>query len=306
MPSSKIGSLRFEQRLVLNQYMLGLFGVETFDELAEGLKEAEYEEWDENNVSRLHHVLAARFFDLPERTGGPSMADLLRYDGNIVGHTLRISEKRDERIRWKYFQYLSLLFAEVYLDHYFRDPDALLADLNTHVRSFNEGKAQADQVPEYASNDLRKLAFWMATGSGKTLLMHVNVLQYRHYLELHDQADELDRIILLTPNEGLSRQHQQELEKSGFEAELFSRSGESLFTSRRIQIVEITKLREDTGVKTVAVEAFEGNNLVLVDEGHRGTSKATDVVGDTGWSPCAMRSARVASPSSTLPPSGRR
>jgi hypothetical protein len=159
VPPNKKGSLRFEQRLVLYQYMLGLFGVETFDELAEGLKEAEYEDWDENNVSRLHHVLAARFFDLPETTRGPSTDDLLRYDGNIVGHTLKISEKRDERIRWKYFQYLSLLLAEVYLDRYFRDPDALLADLNTHVRSFNEGEADADQVPEYASNDLRKLAF---------------------------------------------------------------------------------------------------------------------------------------------------
>ncbi|QYJ17333.1 hypothetical protein Rxycam_03181 [Rubrobacter xylanophilus DSM 9941] len=285
MPRRKKEKLRFEQRLVLNQYMLGLFGVETFDELAEGLKEPEYEEWDENNVSRIHHVLAARFFDLPERTGGPSVDDLLRYDQNIVGHTLKISEKRDERVRWKYFQYLSFLFAEIYLDRYFRDPEALLDGLNNRVRSFNEGKAEASQVPEYVPDDLRKLAFWMATGSGKTLLMHVNVLQYRHYLELHGRTGELDRIILLTPNEGLSRQHLRELEKSGFEAELFSRSSESLFTSQRIQILEITKLREDTGVKTVAVEAFEGNNLVLVDEGHRGTSKASDVIGDKGWKP---------------------
>jgi hypothetical protein len=285
VPSRKRATLRFEQRLVLGRYMLGLFGVKTFDELAEGLKEPEYEEWDENNVSRIYHVLAARFFDLPKRTGGPSENDLLRYDQNIVGHTLKISEDRDGRVRWKYFQYLSLLFTEVYLDRYFRDPKALLTDLNAHVRSFNEGKAEADQVPEYAPDDLRKLAFWMATGSGKTLIMHINVLQYRHYLNLAGRADELDRIILLTPNEGLSRQHQQELKDSGFEAELFSRSGESLFTTRRIQILEITKLREDTGIKTVAVEAFEGNNLVLVDEGHRGTSKASDVIGDKGWKP---------------------
>ena len=76
--------------------------------------------------------------------------------------------------------------------------------------------SEADEVPKYTPGDLRKLAFWMATGSGKTLLMHVNVLQYRHYLDLHGRTDELDRTILLTPNEGLSRQHQQELEKSGF------------------------------------------------------------------------------------------
>ncbi|GEM_PF-4475716 len=39
-----------------------------------------------------------------------------------------------------------------------------------------------------------------------------------------------------------------------------------------VQIIDIHKLREETGDKTVAVEAFEGNNLVLVDEGHRGAS----------------------------------
>ena len=34
----------------------------------------------------------------------------------------------------------------------------------------------------------------------------------------------------------------------------------------------MTKLAEDSGRKTVAADAFEGNNLVLVDEGHRGSS----------------------------------
>ena len=35
---------------------------------------------------------------------------------------------------------------------------------------------------------------------------------------------------------------------------------------------EITKLKDEMGDKTVAVDAFEGNNLVLVDEGHRGAA----------------------------------
>ncbi|GIV24574.1 MAG: hypothetical protein KatS3mg026_0266 [Bacteroidia bacterium] len=41
-----------------------------------------------------------------------------------------------------------------------------------------------------------------------------------------------------------------------------------------VEILDIHKLRDEVGEKTVAVEAFEGNNLVLVDEGHRGTSGA--------------------------------
>jgi len=39
-----------------------------------------------------------------------------------------------------------------------------------------------------------------------------------------------------------------------------------------VEIIEVTKLRDDMGEKTVAIDAFEGNNLVLVDEGHRGAS----------------------------------
>ncbi len=284
MPPKKKSALRFEHRLVLNQWLLGLFGVESFGKLADDeMKDPRYEEWDADNVSGMYHLLAGRFHDLPSRTGGPSRDDLLRFDGNIVRHTLRISEERDERVSWKYFQYLSLLFAEVYLDRYFRDPDGLLAALNGQVRLFNEGKAEADEVPEYVPEDLRKLAFWMATGSGKTLIMHVNVLQYLHHLRQHRRRGELDRIILLTPNEGLSKQHLKEFEESGLDAELFSKSGQSRFTDDRIEILEVTKLAEDSGVTQVAVEAFEGNNLVLVDEGHRGMSTATTVKETKKW-----------------------
>ncbi len=41
-----------------------------------------------------------------------------------------------------------------------------------------------------------------------------------------------------------------------------------------VEVIDINKLGDDMGDKTVAVEAFEGNNLVLVDEGHRGTRDA--------------------------------
>jgi hypothetical protein len=185
-------------------------------------------------------------------------------------HTEAISRSRPERVRWKYFQYLALLLTEVYLDRYFRDPDRLLAELNTHVSVFNDGLSSKDQIAPYKPGDLRKLAFWMATGAGKTLLMHVNVLQYRHYMEAYNTLRELNRTILLTPNEGLTRQHLEEFTRSGIEAERFDKAGGRLFTSRAIQVLDVHKLTEEMGEKTVAVDAFEGNNLVLVDEGHRG------------------------------------
>ncbi|MFW8120726.1 hypothetical protein, partial [Klebsiella pneumoniae] len=43
---------------------------------------------------------------------------------------------------------------------------------------------------------------------------------------------------------------------------------------RTVEVIDINKLADDMGDKTVAVEAFEGNNLVLIDEGHKGTGTA--------------------------------
>jgi hypothetical protein len=272
--------LRFEQRLVLHQWLLGLFGVSSFERLTANLKAPELEGFDENNVTRFHHQLRL-LFDRPELPHDL----LLAYDQNIVRHWRRITERRNHAgpfLYPKYFQYLALLFAEIYLDRYFRDPDRLLAQLNAHVDAFNRGEypvpgssagpvPKASRIDPYTRQDLNKVAFWMATGSGKTLLMHINILQYLHYLNLHG-GKPINRIILLTPNEGLSHQHREEFQLSGIEAELFSK--ESLLTGRAVEILDIHKLSEEMGEKTVAVDAFEGNNLVLVDEGHRGTSGA--------------------------------
>ena len=259
-------ALRFDQRLVLNQWILSLFEADSFIPLTDGLHDTALEGVDENNISRFHHVIAARLFERKQL----SRDLLLTYDQNIVRHTQAISARRTEPLRWKYFQYLGLLFTEIYLDRYFRDPDQLLSDLNEQVAKFNADKAERDQIKPYTADDLRKLAFWSATGSGKTLLMHVNICQYRHYLKLHGRERELNRTILLTPNEGLSRQHLEEFEASGIEAEIFSKDSTGLFAGHSVEILEVTKLQEESGDKVVAVDAFEGNNLVLVDEGHRG------------------------------------
>ena len=98
---------------------------------------------------------------------------LLEYDQNIVKHTQRLNERRitrgEEPIVWKYFQYLTLLFSEIYLDRYFREPKALLKELNAQVSADNsahdmEDKAEADQLASFDESaeawpQLNKLAF---------------------------------------------------------------------------------------------------------------------------------------------------
>jgi len=274
---NKKPAVPFVHKLVLNQWLLSLFSVKRFEDLAEHLRNEALEGLDENNVHHFHHALTAQLFNLTQL---PTEL-LLEYDQNIVKHTQRLNERRvtrgEEPIVWKYFQYLTLLFTEIYLDRYFRDPKALLSALNAQVVVYNADKPDADQIPLFdeaaeAWPQLNKLAYWSATGSGKTLLMHANILQYQHTLEKQGRGRELNRVLLLTPNEGLSQQHLREFEAAGIDAELFSKDGRGLFTGRAVEILEVTKLREDMGEKTIAIDAFEGNNLVLVDEGHRGAS----------------------------------
>ena len=84
-------------------------------------------------------------------------------------------------------------------------------------------------------------------------------------------------MILLTPNEGLSEQHRKEFELSDIEAGIFSKQGLGSFINQeRIEIIDIHKLADSGGDKTVDVAAFEGRNLVLVDEGHSGASSGSD------------------------------
>ena len=267
----------FAHKLVLNQWLLSLFNVKRFEDLAEHLRNEQLEGLDEDNIHRFHYALTAHLFDLTY----PPAELLLEYDQNIVKHTQRLNERRitrgEEPIIWKYFQYLTLLFSEIYLDRYFRDPKTLLVELNGQVSAYNANKREADRIAAFdetaeAWPQLNKLAFWMATGSGKTLLMHANILQYQHALTLHGRRRDLNRILLLTPNEGLSQQHLREFEAAGIHAELFNKDCRGLFSGQAVEILEVTRLRDEMGDKTIAIDAFEGNNLVLVDEGHRGAS----------------------------------
>ena len=276
--AKKAAPAKLSRRLVLNGWMLRLFEAETANALLDQVKDPESggleTAWTgEDGVSYFHRRLTARMER--ERL---SHTDLLRYDENIVRHWRAITDPPDRRnLVLKHFQYLALLFTEFYLDRYFSDQSRLLADLNEWVETWNAERDSSDQADPIAKEDLNKLAFWMATGSGKTLLMHVNIKQYLHYLGAVGKRHELNRIILLTPNEGLSRQHLDEFAQSGMDAAMFSKDGRTLFTGHAVEIIDIHKLAEEQKEKTVAVDAFEGNNLVLVDEGHRGSSTEVGV-----------------------------
>jgi hypothetical protein len=268
----------FHQELVLNQWLMSFFQGGSLKILKERLGEDRHEGIAEDGQTEFFHELPHSLFAL-ERM---SHADLRRYDLNIVQHWNAITEQRNKLegvvLNMKYFQYLSLLFTEIYLDWYFNQRQQLLNGLNQAVKNYNEERKATEHFQDFNADDLNKLAFWNATGSGKTLLLHVNIKQYLHYFQNGHKNTYPDKIILLTPNEGLSRQHLTELSLSGLTGFLFdkNRSGSvsSTMYTGEVEIIDINKLGDKMGDKTVAVDAFEGNNLVLVDEGHRGTGTA--------------------------------
>ena len=204
---------------------------------------------------------------------------LIQYDENIRVHLNAMNGHRSEPFTLRYFQYLAALYTELFLDRYFNQRGEMLSSLNAFSAERNIGE-------RFSESDLQKVAFWMATGSGKTLIMHLN---YRQFLNYNDQ--HLDNILLITPNEGLSKQHQDEMKASGIPCESFNLD-ESGTTDgdNEVRVIEITKLVEQKqgGGVSVPVEAFEGNNLIFVDEGHKGSGGKAwrsfrDALGEHGF-----------------------
>lgn len=260
---------KLQDALVLFNYILSLFGCRDWTTLSENLKDPALEGIDDEGTSRIVYVLKAHVSsdcEIKEK-------QLYEYDRHIVQHTREINERREDKIVWKYYQYLALLFTEIYLDRFFADKQALLDSINQFLtNTFNSRPGAWREMPKFTEEDLNKLAFWCATGSGKTLMLHMNIKQYLYYAEKY-HAKRLNRILILTPNEGLSNQHVKELMASGFTAFLFTKQGRGgLFQGKNsVEVIDINKLAETDGDKTVAVDSFEGNNLVFVDEGHRGS-----------------------------------
>lgn len=264
MPASDY--IKLEQRLVLAAWAIHKLGYASNKAMLDSLREVE-EGFDGKGYSFLVQAIAARGSKclLPPE-------DLERYDANIRAHLNYFNKYRKEHLTLRYFQHLSLLISELFLDRRFNHEAKLRHELNQFVRTRNAQRSVLEaQDPRFEPDDLRKLAFWMATGSGKTILLHFHYRQFLHYC-----PDTLDNILLVTPDEGLSQQHIEYMEASGIPCARFSveDSGFEAVKKNAVRVIEITKLvdeKKGLGV-SVPVEAFEGNNLIFVDEGHKGAS----------------------------------
>lgn len=269
---SSNGLEKLRKRMALTAYFRDVFGVEDPEDneaIKRYFNELEGQERGYGDEGR------SRVFDFVSfKSDEEDLAreKLVQYDENVRNHTDKINEKRSDPIQFKPFQLLACLMTEAYLDRLTSEREEFLQDLNEFVGEQNDDKGRIKH-PEFEDGDLDKLAFWMATGSGKTLLMHINYYQYLHYAEKSD--DLMENIILVTPNEGLSNQHIGKMRDSSIPCRSFNAETVELqgVGDNPVKVIEIHKLTEEkTGEgKSVEVESFGHNNLVFVDEGHKGS-----------------------------------
>lgn len=264
-------TISFDDQLVLFRFFMNKLGIESIESLSGKLNSSEFEGCDVNGNTYFYGCIAR----IANSKNADISVDRLRlYDENICRHTRTIGEKRGG-IVWKYFQYLTLLFTEIYLDNYFSDKSAFCKELNLFLTYCEAESSGLIDFKPYTEDKLNKLAFMCATGSGKTLIMHMNILQYLHYFKRAQRINSrlsLNKVIVLAPNEGMANQHLAELRLSSVSAAMFEKDSGFVEQREDVIVIDMNKLKEEGKVKTVSVDSFEQNNLVLVDEGHRGLS----------------------------------
>jgi hypothetical protein len=265
--------VNLEHYLVLNRWLFRRLGADTIEDLKSDLLNPEPSAAGESPY--LRSLLEREQVLVPE--------DRLRaYDARVQEYESRLVEHRGS-FSWKYFQYLALLQCEILLDALTEDPAALRRSLNDHLADLRDSNSHLADVPDFEGPDLRRLAFFMATGSGKTLLLHAHLWQVFHYLEQgrcpealverRDGRREFDNVILITPSEGLSHQHLREFRRSGIDAIHLSYEEPSgwLF-GPQVRVIEISKLVDEVSGDglSIPLESLGSRNLVFVDEGHKG------------------------------------
>jgi hypothetical protein len=172
------------------------------------------------------------------------------------------------RLAPRYAQYMALLFFAGWLHAKQTDEAGFIERLNLYL---SEHPSKLEKLPSFTEADLQFAAFWMATASGKTHVLHA-------CLALLEGYRAWDRIIIVTPSEALTRQHADKLRDLG-DWEIFAypfdgdMSAFGRLPPETVIILDINKLtdgKKGEGVTIPTVFFKDGRNLVFVDEGHKG------------------------------------
>lgn len=187
------------------------------------------------------------------------------YKQNIRQYFDDINFWQTDSIKPTYYQFLAILFTEIYLDEYFNNKESFVWKIiNFTIANkqsyLNFRDLEDSKIKFYIEKwNFNKLVYWMATWSWKTIVMAINLLQYVRYNE------NVENIIVITPDENITKQHREEFWKFNI-------------LSRRLQFREITKLKREWYSKKTKndewtfdaiTEFWYSKNLILVDEWHK-------------------------------------
>src|ERR1035441_8797588 len=130
--------VKLEQRLVLAAWTCHQLGYASNKAMLENLREVE-EGFASNGRSHLVSTILAR--------GSKCLVpkeDLARYDTNVRNHLAYFNKHRKETLALRYFQLLSLLITELFLDKLFRHEKTLRQELNKFVGERNNKRGVMD------------------------------------------------------------------------------------------------------------------------------------------------------------------
>jgi hypothetical protein len=99
----------------------------------------------------------------------------------LKAYNTYLESQKQNKVTLRYYQILAIYFTEVFLR-------------NRDSKGFEDFAKSA-------------LAYWMATGSGKTMIMHINVFQFME----HNKGFKDLEIIITTPGVNLIHQHEREV-----------------------------------------------------------------------------------------------
>lgn len=255
-----------EYHLMLFRYNLSLLGFQRLSELQAHLRDCEEKYLADGSSQYLLRLLTKPGRQISDEA-------LISLDKTVCDYARRLSANRGEPVFFKYFQYAAVLFAEMFLRECFANRARLLTSLNSFCRGIAGGTSWRAEN-HFTDQDLTKLAFSIATGGGKTLVMHVNYWQFMKYAPARFRYANK---ILITPSEPMTEQHVRELIRSGIPCQklLSAHDLKTMFREDSIFVVDICKLKlageaaKKEG-KTIDITYMGNGNLLFVDEGHKG------------------------------------
>jgi len=218
VPMSRSALEKLRKRMALTAYFRDFFGVDDPndpDSVRQYYEEPDNQEegYDDEGRSDVY-----RFVSFKSDSEVLTPEQLLQYDENVRMHTEALNERRSDPITLKPFQVLACLMTEAYLDRVVNNREAFCStstSLSTSRTRKRDGSSSPSSTTATSTN-------WHS-GWQRAVGRHCSCINYYQYLDYVEDSDALpENILLVTPNEGLSEQHIEDLRESSIPCHHFN------------------------------------------------------------------------------------